>query len=95
LSGFEFGVVAVLLSMVVLRALIVLVFAAAIIRPVRSCPACFRDTLPVRKRLLTLLAPAFEWRWCPSCSWQGLGRKVPDRAPALPSRRPQTSRNPD
>jgi len=70
--------VLVLLALVVLRWVLLLFGAALIIRPVRSCPACFRKTVEVRRPLVRLLAGRwFEWRWCPACGWQGPGRRVP------------------
>lgn len=68
--------VLVFLGLVLLRVLAVGIGAALIIRPVRSCPACFQATLPIRKKWLRP-ARAYEWRWCPACGWQGVGRRVP------------------
>ncbi len=85
--------VLVLLVLLGLRLLAVAFLAMFIIRPVRECPACFQETLPIRVSALRLLGSWFEWRWCPQCRWQGPARKV-DRTPAgkpgaaLPDRRP-------
>lgn len=67
-------VVVVLLSLVVLRWIMVFVAAFVLVTPVDRCPACFHDTVPVRKWWLWLLGPWIEWRWCPSCRWQGPSR---------------------
>lgn len=80
----EFLVVGVLLGLVALRAVVVAFMVFFIIRPVRACPACFRDTFPLRKRWLHALgfvAHHLEWRWCPFCDWQGLARRVQVPAP--------------
>ncbi|HSM36224.1 MAG TPA: hypothetical protein VK837_07505 [Longimicrobiales bacterium] len=85
-------VVLVFAGLVLLRVVLVGAGAMAIIRPVRSCPACFHDTVPVRKPLLQRIAPAFEWRWCPSCGWESLARRPgrdawpPPLPPAPPHR---------
>ena len=77
-------VVYVFLALVVLRVLLIGVGAALLIRPVLQCPACFHDTLKLRRPVLAL-GNWIEWRWCPSCGWQGLARvttpveKLPDR----------------
>ena len=76
---FELAVAVVLLGLVVLRVLIVTVLGLLIIRPVRECPACFEPTVPIRWPLVLRLATGFEWRWCPSCRWQGPARKVSGR----------------
>lgn len=74
-------VVLVFFGLVLLRVLFVAVGAMAIIRPVRACPACFEDTIPVRKPLLERLGRSFEWRWCPACGWEAVARKTrPTRA---------------
>ena len=65
----------VFLGLVLLRVVLVGVGALAIIRPVRACPACFEDTIPIRKPLLERFGQAFEWRWCPSCGWEGIARR--------------------
>jgi hypothetical protein len=77
-------VVYVFLALVLLRVLLVGVGAAMLIRPVEKCPACFYDTLKLQRPVFGL-KKWIEWRWCPSCSWQGLARvttpieRVPDR----------------
>jgi hypothetical protein len=77
-------VVYVFLALVLLRVLLVGLGAAMLIRPVQKCPACFHDTLKLQRTLFGF-KNWIEWRWCPSCSWQGLARvttpveRVPDR----------------
>ena len=68
--------VLVLLALSMLRIVIVALGATMLIGPVRACPACGRETLSIRRRWLLPAADRYEWRWCPSCSWQGLGRRV-------------------
>ena len=72
----------VFLGLVLLRVVLVAVGAMAIIRPVRACPACFQDTVPIRKPFLARFAPAYEWRWCPACDWQALARRGRAQWPA-------------
>ncbi len=69
-------VVLVFAGLVLLRVLLVAVGAMAIIRPVRACPACFEDTIPIQKPLLERLSHRFEWRWCPVCGWEGIARRL-------------------
>jgi hypothetical protein len=45
-----------------------------LVRPVRTCPACFEPTAPVLVRWLERLT-RLEWRWCTYCGWSGLGRR--------------------
>lgn len=62
---------AVFLGLVLLRWALVFGVGVALVPRVRSCPACFHDTIPIRKPWLRRLAPSLEWRWCPSCGWRG------------------------
>lgn len=80
----EWVVIAVLGALVGLRVLAVAFLVAFIIRPVRSCPACFRSTVPIRTAWLRLLRAHLEWRWCATCGWEGLARRRP-RAKSAPS----------
>lgn len=66
--------VVVLGALAVLRWCALLFAAYLLVRPARSCPACFRPTLPIRRPLLSALLRMAEWRWCPACGWQGLSR---------------------
>ena len=48
------------------------------------CPSCGGPTAAVLPP--ALLAPGrrwLTWRWCPDCSWQGVGRKGPEPVPGL------------
>jgi hypothetical protein len=70
------SIVLVLLALALLRFATIVVGGALVIRPVSACPACFRDTVPIRSRWLARVAARYEWRWCPYCRWQGLARRV-------------------
>ena len=72
------GAAIVLGGLVVVRVGLVWLGAALLLRPARECPACFQPTALVRRPLLTALLPNAEWRWCPSCAWQGPTRKPED-----------------
>ena len=74
--------VVVLLGLVLLRFVLLGLFAALIIRPVVECPACFRSTFALHRPWLRRLVSWLEWRWCPHCGWSGLARMIPDRPPA-------------
>jgi len=54
--------------------------------PVRAqCPACGTDTHAVRLHpTLQKAAPELRIRWCPACSWQGVGREGPAATPGRP-----------
>ncbi len=81
----EFVVLAVLLALVVVRLLGVTFLVLFILRPVRGCPACFRETVPVRKPWLRFVGLGrLEWRWCPFCGWEAFARRQP--APRTPVR---------
>lgn len=71
----------VLLALVLLRVGLVMGGAALLIRRVRLCPACSEPTVPLLKPWLARLLPSYEWRWCPTCGWQGPSRKSPRRGP--------------
>ncbi|HEX9885046.1 MAG TPA: hypothetical protein VGA70_01085 [Longimicrobiales bacterium] len=75
--------VVVLLGLVLLRWGLILFGALLILQPARSCPACFRATLPIRRPVLNAVLPVAEWRWCPACRWSGPSLKSP--SPATPS----------
>lgn len=82
----------VLVALVVLRAFVLVAAAVLLIHPVSACPACFAPSVPVRKQWFRVLAPRFEWRWCPHCGWQGPARRVGlRRAPAPFAPPPGTS----
>ena len=67
-------VVWVLLGLVVLRWGLLFAGALLLIARVRDCPACFEPTLKLRSPWLRRLVPWLEWRWCPTCGWQGPSR---------------------
>jgi hypothetical protein len=69
-------IVLVLLALGLLRIGIVFVGATLIIRPATRCPACFHDTLAIRRRWLERMSSRYEWRWCPECQWQGVALKI-------------------
>ncbi|HSJ15156.1 MAG TPA: hypothetical protein VK939_12120 [Longimicrobiales bacterium] len=71
--------VIILVGLVTLRWVIIGVGAALLLRPVRSCPACFGPTLMLHRRWLRRLAPWLEWRWCAGCGWQGPARRITER----------------
>ena len=51
----------------------------------RLCPHCGGATNPVvLRRLLRLLSPWLQWRWCSRCGWEGPGRRGPDLGPLDP-----------
>ena len=72
----SFVIVVVLLALVALRAVLLGIGAALIIRPVAECPACFGMTFELQRRWLRRFAPWLEWRWCPRCGWFGPARRV-------------------
>lgn len=69
-------IVLVLLALSLARFALVAGLAALLIRRVRACPACGAETLPLRRRWLEIVAPRYEWRWCPHCRWQGPARRA-------------------
>lgn len=69
-------------ALVGLRLVVLFGAAALLVRPVRSCPACFRPTIPILCRWIRRLAPWYELRWCPSCRWQGVARRTGTRIEA-------------
>lgn len=72
--------VTVLGALVVLRWGLLLLAASLLLRSAKSCPACLRSTVPIRRPLLSAVLRFAEWRWCPSCGWQGLSRvQEPER----------------
>ena len=51
----------------------------------RLCPHCGGATNPVvLRRLLRILSPWVQWRWCSRCGWEGPGRRGPDLGPLDP-----------
>ena len=84
-------IVYVFLGLVLLRVVLIALGAAMLIRPVQQCPACFYDTLKLQRSVVGM-RKWIEWRWCPSCGWQGLARvttpieRVPDRVQSAKTR---------
>lgn len=62
------------LGLIVLRVALLTLGGLLLIRPVRRCPACFGDTVPVLISSLERLT-RLEWRWCARCGWRGLARR--------------------
>lgn len=86
--------VIILLGLVALRGILIGVGIALILRPVRECPACFRETFGLHHRLLRFVA-WLEWRWCPGCGWQGPARRLsPANERTTPVSQPRGSRAP-
>ncbi len=71
--------VSVLGGLVVMRWIVIALGAALLVHPVRDCPACFGDTVAVRRPWLGILGRWYEWRWCPRCDWQGIARRLRSR----------------
>ncbi len=42
----------------------------------RECPRCSAETLPLQLRALRPLARVVQRRWCLSCGWGGVVRRV-------------------
>lgn len=75
LSDVSAAPVVVLGALVFLRWGLVAVAALLLLRPAKSCPACFRRTLLIRRPVLRAMLWMAEWRWCPACGWEGLARR--------------------
>jgi hypothetical protein len=51
----------------------------------RMCPHCGGATNPVvLRRILRVLSPWVQWRWCSRCNWEGPGRRGPHLGPLDP-----------
>lgn len=73
----------VLGALVVLRVVLLTLGSVLLVRPVRSCPACFGATAPVLRPWLERLT-RLEWRWCSCCGWSGPARRIGRPAAAGP-----------
>ncbi|GIT50119.1 MAG: hypothetical protein Ct9H300mP15_03320 [Gemmatimonadota bacterium] len=71
--------VLVLGGLVILRWVIIGLGSLLVLHSARVCPACFEQTVAVRRKILTVLVRIAEWRWCPQCGWEGPSRK-PERS---------------
>lgn len=80
-------IVTVLAFLVLLRWGLLLGASAVVIPRVRSCPACFADTVPIRRRWLRTLLPWLQWRWCPACGWEGPSNRGESELVPGPARR--------
>ena len=79
MAAFELALVAVFGFLILLRVAVVVAVVLTVVRPARSCPACFLPTIPLRTRWSALLPRRLEWRWCPDCGWEGPGRRIEER----------------
>lgn len=71
----------------ILVAFLATTLAAAFQRaPTRlTCPECGKDTQPVQAPAwIKERVPSFVLRWCPACSWEGMGRVGADWVPGRP-----------
>jgi hypothetical protein len=76
----------VLVVLIVLRVTLLTIGSVLLVRPVRSCPACFHSTAPVLHPWLERFT-RLEWRWCAHCGWSGPARRVgrpPGQGPGYP-----------
>ena len=65
----------VLGGLVLLRWIIIGLGSLLVLHSAHVCPACFEQTVAVRRKVLTMLVRIAEWRWCPQCGWEGPSRK--------------------
>ena len=84
----EMTIILVLLALTLLRVGLLAAGAALLIRPVRACPACRRETVRIRVRWLDRVGRRYEWRWCPHCRWEGLALRTPGIGRSGAARRP-------
>ncbi len=84
----------VLITLVGILSLLLLVTASVAYLALprgRLCPHCGGVTNPVvLRRLLRVLSPWVQWRWCSRCSWEGAGRRGPDLGPLDPPADPDS-----
>ena len=57
--------------MVTLGILAVGLLAMLMLQSAKNCPACFNETISIRRPILARVLPMAEWRWCPTCEWHG------------------------
>jgi len=80
---------AVLAGLVLLPWGLLLVGGLLLVPRVRDCPACFRETLLLRRPWLRRVVPWLEWRWCPTCGWQGPGSRKESELVPTPAKHPE------
>ena len=78
----------VLISLVGILSILLLVTASVAYLALprgRLCPHCGGVTSPVvLRRLLRILSPWVQWRWCSRCAWEGPRLRGPDLGPLDP-----------
>ena len=78
----------VLISLVGILSILLLVTASVAYLALprgKLCPHCGGVTDPVvLRRLLRILSPWVQWRWCPRCAWEGPRLRGPDLGPLDP-----------
>jgi hypothetical protein len=79
-------VVVVLFATVLLRAAIVLTVVYLMLPKAFSCPRCADKLTMIRHPILRRLLPQIEHRWCLTCGWSGIVRRVPTTRPQPQSR---------
>ena len=70
-------IVVVLFITVLLRAGIVIAVVYLILPATRQCTRCGAELVLIHHALLRRLIPPLEHRWCLSCGWSGVVRRVP------------------
>jgi hypothetical protein len=76
----------VLVGLVLVRAAALVLAVMVLARPVRACPACFAETVPIHMGWLRPFRHRIELRWCSECGWQGIARRERRSAWQLPTR---------
>lgn len=74
-------IVVVLLCTVLLRIGIVAAVVFIMLPVTRACPRCAAGLTLIRHPVLRYLIPSIEHRWCLTCGWNGITRRVGSRAP--------------
>jgi len=80
-------IVVVLLVTVLMRFAIVTAVVYLLLPAGPLCPHCKIDMVPIRNRFFDRLLPALQRRWCLSCGWNGVVRRV--RPVPKPTGRPR------
>jgi Zn ribbon nucleic-acid-binding protein len=79
-------IVVVLFATVLLRAGIVMTVVFLMLPKSFSCPRCADKLATIRHPMLRWLLPQVEHRWCLSCGWSGVVRRVRRERPLPQSR---------